>query len=77
MSPLKATRAVLLGLLIGLVGVAAIVRETPVRRLTHGLDAVLLHPLVGPLILGAILFVMFQAVFAWSAIPADALEAGA
>ena len=28
------------------------------------------------LILAAILFVMFQAVFAWSAIPADALEAG-
>ena len=35
----------------------------------------LLHPLAGPLILAAILFVMFQAVFAWSAPPADALEA--
>ena len=54
----------------------AIVRETPVRRFTHGLDALLLHPFTGPLILAAILFVMFQAVFAWSAIPADALEAG-
>ncbi|MBC7379338.1 MAG: ferrous iron transporter B, partial [Burkholderiaceae bacterium] len=31
---------------------------------------------LGPLILAAILFVMFQAVFAWSAVPADALEAG-
>jgi ferrous iron transport protein B len=58
------------------IAVGAIVRETPVRRLTHRLDAVLLHPLLGPLILAAILFVMFQAVFAWSAIPADALEAG-
>ncbi|MBA3729383.1 MAG: ferrous iron transporter B, partial [Sphingomonas sp.] len=58
------------------IALAAIVRETPVRRLTHRLDGLLLHPLLGPLILAAILFIMFQAVFAWSAIPADALEAG-
>jgi len=58
------------------IAVGAIIRETPVRRLTHRLDAILLHPLLGPLILAAILFVMFQAVFAWSAFPADALEAG-
>ncbi len=58
------------------IAVGAIVRETPVRRLTHRLDAILLHPWFGPLILAAILFVMFQAVFAWSAIPADALEGG-
>ena len=57
------------------IAVGAIIRETPVRRITHKLDAVLLHPFLGPLILAAILFVMFQAVFAWSAIPADALEA--
>jgi ferrous iron transport protein B len=54
---------------------AAIVSETPVRRITHRLDGLLLHPVAGPIILAAILFVMFQAVFAWSAIPADALEA--
>ncbi len=58
------------------IAVGAIIRETPVRRLTHRLDAMLLHPLLGPLILALILFVMFQAVFAWSAIPAGALEAG-
>ncbi|MDQ3074514.1 MAG: ferrous iron transporter B [Pseudomonadota bacterium] len=58
------------------IAVGAIVRETPVRRITHRLDALLLHPFLGPLILASILFVMFQAVFAWSAIPADALEAG-
>ena len=57
------------------IAVGAIIRETPVRRLTHRLDGILLHPFLGPLILAAILFVMFQAVFAWSAIPADALEA--
>lgn len=57
------------------IAVGAIVRETPVRRLTHRLDGLLLHPVAGPMILAAILFVMFQAVFAWSALPADALEA--
>jgi ferrous iron transport protein B len=56
------------------IAVAAIVRETPVRRLTHRLDALFLHPVAGPIILAAILFVMFQSVFAWSAPPADALE---
>ena len=58
------------------IAVGAVLRETAVRRITHRLDGLLLHPLAGPLILAAILFVMFQAVFAWSAIPADALEAG-
>lgn len=57
------------------IAMAAIVSETPVRRLTHRLDGVLLHPVAGPLILAAILFVMFQAVFSWSAPPADWLEA--
>jgi len=57
------------------IAMAAIVSETPVRRITHRLDGVLLHPIAGPLILAAIMFVMFQAVFAWSVIPADALEA--
>ena len=55
---------------------AAIVSETPVRRLTHRLDALLLHPVAGPIILAAVLFVMFQAVFAWATVPADALDAG-
>ena len=53
----------------------AILRETPTRRLTHRLDGLLLHPVAGPLILALILFVMFQAVFAWSAPPADFLAA--
>jgi ferrous iron transport protein B len=47
----------------------AVVSETPVRRWTHRLDSVLLHPVFGPLILAAIMFVMFQAVFAWSQVP--------
>jgi ferrous iron transport protein B len=53
----------------------AILSETPVRRWTHRLDSLFLHPVAGFLILVAVLFVMFQAVFAWSAVPADWLEA--
>jgi len=53
------------------IATAAVVSETPVRRWTHRLDAVLLHPVLGPIILAAIMFVMFQAVFAWSQVPVD------
>ena len=44
--------------------------------LTGKVDAVLLHPVVGLLILTAILFVVFQAVFAWATPAMDAIEAG-
>ena len=54
----------------------AIVSESPVRRWTHRLDSLLLHPIAGPLILAAILFVMFQAVFAWSQLPVSWIEDG-
>jgi len=53
----------------------AIIHEAPARRFNHSLDSVLLHPLIGPIILAAILFVMFQGVFSVSAIPADAIAA--
>lgn len=53
---------------------AAVLSESPVRRWTHRLDSVLLHPIAGPMILGAILFVMFQAVFAWSQVPVSWIE---
>ncbi len=53
---------------------AATVSETPARRWTHLLDAVLLHPVSGPVLLLAILFVMFQAVFAWSQAPVGWIE---
>ena len=58
------------------VATAAVVSETPVRRWTHRLDSVLLHPIAGPLILAAIMFVMFQAVFAWSQVPVDWIASG-
>ncbi len=43
---------------------------------TGRIDDVLLHPVGGLLILSAILFVMFQAVFAWATPAMDAIEAG-
>lgn len=52
----------------------AILSETAQHRLHAGLDKVLLHPWLGPLILIALLFVIFQAVFAWATPFADALE---
>ncbi len=44
--------------------------------LTGKVDAVLLHPVAGLAILLALLFVMFQAVFAWATPAMDAIEAG-
>ena len=39
-------------------------------------DAVVLHPVFGPLILAGILFLVFQAVFAWAQVPMDAIRFG-
>jgi ferrous iron transport protein B len=64
--------------------------QTEVRRILHlvggdrldgvtisdRVDAVVLHPVAGPLILSAILFLVFQAVFAWAQVPMDAIKAG-
>ncbi|MBU3993467.1 MAG: ferrous iron transporter B [Alphaproteobacteria bacterium] len=55
---------------------AAIVSETRRHRLHAKLDRVLLHPWLGPLILLALLFVVFQAVFAGATPFADALDSG-
>ena len=52
----------------------AILAKTTQHTLASGLDRVLLHPWVGPAILFALLFVMFQAVFAWATPFADAFE---
>ena len=39
-------------------------------------DAIVLHPIAGPLLLAVILFLVFQAVFAWAQLPMDAIKAG-
>ena len=43
-------------------------------RLSDRLDSVLLHPVFGPLILAAVLFFIFQAVFSWATMPMEAIE---
>lgn len=55
---------------------AAILSETPARATTRSIDAVVLHRFAGPVILAVLLFVMFQAVFAWATPFADAIDAG-
>ena len=45
-------------------------------NLTTRLDAVLLHPVAGLLILLAVLFVMFQAVFVWAQAPMNLISSG-
>jgi len=42
--------------------------------LSDRVDAIALHPLFGPLILAVILFLVFQAVFAWAQFPMDAIK---
>ena len=43
---------------------------------TGRLDGVLLHPVIGSVLLLVVLFLMFQAVFAWAKPPMDLLQAG-
>ncbi|HSG55202.1 MAG TPA: ferrous iron transporter B [Paracoccaceae bacterium] len=54
----------------------AILAESATRQLHAKLDKVLLHPWAGPVILFGLLFVIFQAVFAWATPFADGIEAG-
>jgi ferrous iron transport protein B len=44
--------------------------------LSDRLDALVLHPLLGPVILALILFLVFQAVFAWAQMPMDEIKLG-
>ena len=45
-------------------------------RFQHRIDAVVMHPVWGLVLLAALLFLMFQAVFSWAAPPMDAVRAG-
>ncbi len=54
-----------------------VVPRPPQRaRLQHRIDAVVMHPVWGLLLLSALLFMMFQAVFSWAVLPMDAIKAG-
>jgi ferrous iron transport protein B len=55
----------------------AIDYRVPARlRLLQRLDALVLHPISGPLLLGVVLFLMFQAVFSWAKWPMNAVQNG-
>jgi ferrous iron transport protein B len=43
-------------------------------QLSDRLDAVLLHPIFGPIILVVLLFCIFQAVFSWATVPMDLIK---
>lgn len=43
-------------------------------RLSDRLDSVLLHPVIGPIILAALLFFIFQAVFSWAVLPMELIK---
>ncbi len=58
------------------IATAATLSETPVRRWTHMLDGVALHPIAGPVLLLAIMFLMFQAVFSWAQPFMDLIDGG-
>jgi ferrous iron transport protein B len=50
--------------------------RVPVRlMLLARIDALVLHPIAGPLLLAAVLFFMFQAVFSWAVVPMAAISA--
>ena len=52
------------------------ISEPAMNHFTRRMDALLLNPVAGLLILFGVLFVMFQAVFAWATPVMDAIEAG-
>jgi ferrous iron transport protein B len=54
---------------------ALVAPVAPVRtRFQHGLDNVVMHPVWGLLVLAAVLFLIFQAVFSWANMPMDLIK---
>ncbi|MGO4477675.1 ferrous iron transporter B [Massilia sp. 2TAF26] len=45
-------------------------------NLSEQIDRVVLHPVLGPVILAALMFLVFQAVFSWAAVPMDLIKNG-
>ena len=56
--------------------ILALVAPTAPRRgrFQHRMDAVAMHPVGGLLVLAAVLFLIFQAVFTWAALPMDLIK---
>jgi ferrous iron transport protein B len=55
---------------------AAVPNAGQVKRFNHRIDAVVMHPLAGLLLLATVLFLIFQAVFAWANLPMDLIKDG-
>ncbi|MBK6672437.1 MAG: ferrous iron transporter B [Proteobacteria bacterium] len=51
-------------------------REPLRGRALARLDAVVMHPVAGPVLLAVLLFLMFQAVFSWAALPMEWIDGG-
>ena len=45
------------------------------QRFDHRIDAIVMHPVGGLVLLAAVLFLVFQAVFSWANLPMDAIKA--
>lgn len=58
--------------LLEAMGYALPLRSAALARL----DALVLHPLVGPILLALVLFLVFQAVFGWAVIPMELIKSG-
>jgi ferrous iron transport protein B len=50
--------------------------ESDTGTLYEKIDQVVLHPVAGPVILAAIMFLIFQAVFSWAAEPMEMIKTG-
>ena len=55
---------------------AAVPNAGQVKRFNHRIDAAVMHPVAGLLLLSTVLFLIFQAVFAWANLPMDLIKDG-
>ena len=55
---------------------AAVSFDKDTGNLSETIDRVVLHPVAGPVILAALMFLVFQAVFSWAAAPMDMIKSG-
>jgi len=55
---------------------AAVSFDKDTGNLSEAIDRVVLHPVAGPVILAALMFLVFQAVFSWAAAPMDLIKSG-
>jgi ferrous iron transport protein B len=55
---------------------AAVSFDKDTGNLSEAIDRVVLHPVAGPVILAVLMFLVFQAVFSWAAVPMDLIKSG-